>query len=368
MKPMQTRPHRARFLGITLLAALSATSIGCLNGGLMNDAAPAPETNVAGRPIYTGTPPAREMQFTALPPYTLEPPDILLINMLRVVPKPPYRIEPLDTVLIQVANALPNEPLSAQFNVDPDGTVNLGPSYGLVRVAGLTLADAQVRIQTDLVERVLIKPRVSVSLAMAHGMQQIQGEHLVRPDGTVGLGTYGSLFVTGMTLDQARRAIEAHLAQSLLQPEIAIDVYAYNSKYCYVIADGAGYGQQIIRLPITGKETVLDAVSQIYGLPQVSSKKIWVARPNGQDPCQMQVLPVDWPALTMGGSPMTNYQLFPGDRIYIQSNCLIALNNRMAQLFAPIERVLGITLLGGATVNSITNATVKNTFGGGTGF
>src|SRR5262249_33101479 len=61
--------------------------------------------------------------------------------------------------------------------------------------------------------------------------------------------------------------------------ELTLDVAAYNSKYYYVITDGAGYGEQVIRFPYTGNETVLDAVSQIQGLPAVSSKKrVWVAR------------------------------------------------------------------------------------------
>ena len=289
---MQARLRPRQLLGLLLLVPICAGSLGCLGDGPANDGGLPPEmATYVNKPVYTGTGPARELNFTALPPYVLEPPDILLINMLKVVPKPPYRIEPLDVLLIQVANALPNEPISGQFGVDPDGQINLGASYGLVRVAGLTLPEAQEKIQTELNAKILQKARVTVSLAAAHGMQQVQGEHLVRPDGTVGLGTYGSLFVAGMTLDQARQAIEALLARSLLQPEISIDVYAYNSKFCYVIADGAGYGQQIVRLPITGKETVLDAISQIYGLPQVSSSNIWVARPNGRTPTRCRCCP-----------------------------------------------------------------------------
>src|SRR5262249_46702833 len=160
-------------------------------------------------------------------------------------------IEPLDALLINATNTPANEPIAGIYGVDPEGTINLSGSYGLVRVAGLTLGEAQIRIKAAL-DKVLRNPLVTVSLASAHGMQQIRGEHLVRPDGTVGLGVYGSVYVAGLTLDQTRAAIELQLGKSLLQPKISVDVFAYNSKYCYVIADGAGYGQQIIRLPITG--------------------------------------------------------------------------------------------------------------------
>jgi polysaccharide export outer membrane protein len=187
-------------------------------------------------------------------------------------------------------------------------------------------------------------------------MQQIRGEHLVRPDGTIGLGSYGSVHISGMTLSQAQQAVEQFLSQFLLEPKISLDVYSYNSKYYYVILDGAGYGQQIFRLPATGKETVLDALSQVYGLPAVASTKhIWLARPNGGDGCQEQVLPVDWKAITRCGSPVTNYQVMPGDRIFVQGDTLITTNNVLSKVFAPVERIFGVTLLGSATVAAIQN-------------
>src|SRR5262249_20302890 len=42
----------------------------------------------------------RELTKVTLPEYVVEPPDILLIDAVRVVPKPPYRIEPLDVLYI----------------------------------------------------------------------------------------------------------------------------------------------------------------------------------------------------------------------------------------------------------------------------
>src|SRR5262249_2609823 len=152
--------------------------------------------------------------------------------------------------------------------------------------------------------------------------------------------TYGCVHVTGLTLAQAKVAIERHLAQYVLDPEVAVDVGSYNSKVYYVITDGAGYGQQVLRFPITGKETVLDALSHIGGRPVVASKKkLWVARPApAANPC-LQLLPVDWNAIAQGGSTATNYQLFPGDRVFVQSDPLIKLDNQLAKVFAPIERI-----------------------------
>jgi polysaccharide export outer membrane protein len=296
----------------------------------------------------------RELRNVFLPPYVIEPPDILLIDAVRIVPKPPYRIEPLDSLLIQASGLLPAlEPIAGIYGVDPEGNLNLGLSHGTVQVAGLTLEAAQNKILQQLRARSK-GALVNVALAQARGRQQIRGEHVVRPDGTVGLGVYGSAFVGGMTLEQAKYAIEQQLSNSLEQPEISLDVFAYNSKYYYIIADGGGYGQQVIRLPVTGKETVLDAISQINGLSAVSSTRhIWVARPNGGDPCQEQILPVDWQALTRCGSPATNYQLMPNDRIYVQSDALIHTNNALAKMFAPLERIFGVTLLGTSTVQQI---------------
>jgi protein involved in polysaccharide export with SLBB domain len=192
--------------------------------------------------------------------------------------------------------------------------------------------------------------------------QPLGGPHLVRPDGTIGLGIYGSVFVAGMTLEGARDAIAYVLQQR--QPKLTVeeirrgifvDVTAYNSKFYYVITDGAGYGEQVYRVPCTGNETVLDGLAQIQGLPAVSSKHhIWVARAtHGHKHEPAYILPVDWCAITKGGKMDTNYQIFPGDRIYVQSNALLRLDSRLAQIISPIERVLGVTLLGSTTVNSI---------------
>ena len=94
-----------------------------------------------------------------------------------------------------------------------------------------------------------------------------------------------------------------------------VDVAAYNSKFYYVITDGAGLGDQVVKLPIAGGETVLDAISEIGGLGTSSTRDIWVARPSADHGGYEQRLPINWDAIVKKGITATNYQLFPNDRI-----------------------------------------------------
>src|SRR5262249_39589770 len=155
------------------------------------------------------SPMPRELTKVTLPSYTIEPPDILSIDALRLVPKPPYRAEPLDVLIIQASGVLPEDPLAAggNYQVGPDGTVYLGLAYGSVAVEGLTLEQIREAIEKQLKLKKVKEPIVSVTVYQSRALLQIRGEHLVRPDGTVGLGTYGSVPVAGLTLVEARSAI-----------------------------------------------------------------------------------------------------------------------------------------------------------------
>ncbi|MCC6123353.1 MAG: hypothetical protein IT426_00150, partial [Pirellulales bacterium] len=53
---------------------------------------------------------------------------------------------------------------------------------------------------------------------------------------------------------------------------------------------------------------------------------------------------------TRGGSAATNYQVMPGDRVFIADDSLVGFNNVVGKFTAPIERLLGITGLGSSTV------------------
>jgi polysaccharide biosynthesis/export protein len=308
-------------------------------------------------PVYDVMP--RELSKVVMPDYVIEPPDILLIEGVHIVPRAPYHLKTLDVLSIQVSGALPESQVMGQFPIEPGGIVKLGIDYGAVRVAGMTVEEAEQAIVEHL-RRYLNDPRVSVALAQMAASQQILGEFLVQPDGTITLGSYGNVSVVGRTVGEARAEIEAHLSQFLDDPQISLNVQAFNSKVYYIVLQGAGLGDGVYRFPVTGNETVLDAIANIQGLEQVSSKKIWVARPC-RDASLPQVLPVDWYAVTERGEPHTNYQLMPGDRVFIAEDKLVAFDTHVAKFVAPLERIMGFTLLGVGTVTRLSG----NVLGGG---
>ncbi|GAB6166900.1 hypothetical protein JCM19992_30600 [Thermostilla marina] len=296
--------------------------------------------------------PPRELAKVSLPAYRLEPPDIVQIEVQKMVPLPPYRLEVYDVLQIDVLGTLLDQPINGYFMVESEGTINLGPAYGSVRVVGMTLEEARWAIDAHL-RQILKAPEVSVQLARASGLQPITGTYLVSPDGTINLRQYGAVYVAGMTLPEAREAIERHLSRFLDSPEVSLDVAAYNSKVYYVITAGPAEDDSVVRLPCTGNETVLDAIAQVGGISQVSSKKIWVARPSPAENGCEQILPVDWEAITRGGDTSTNYQLLPGDRVFIAHDEMIAFNTWVDKMVAPFERIFAFTSLGASTVRNV---------------
>ncbi|HEY2785844.1 MAG TPA: polysaccharide biosynthesis/export family protein [Fimbriiglobus sp.] len=341
-----------------VLIALFGT--GCAHTPLVQPPEKMPELNLP-----------KELQKVSQPTYVVETPDILLINATRVIPLPPYRVEPLDQIYVVVQNTLSQNDPDARINgiypIDPDGTINLGVNYGgAIRVVDLTTPEIERMLARHLRPNFKEEVKVSVSLAQSRGSQVIHGEHLVRPDGTVSLGTYGKVYVAGMTLEQVKAAIEAQLGKVLYRPEVDVDVFAYNSKFYYVITDFAGNGEQVVKVPCTGNETVLDAIANIGGLSAVSSKNLWVARPAPAGSVD-QILPVDWKGITRRGHTRTNYQILPGDRVFVMSQPMVKTDTYLGKALAPIERMFGASLLGFTTFKTFETSGQYGLFGNNNG-
>lgn len=145
-------------------------------------------------------------------------------------------------------------------------------------------------------------------------------ESVVSLDGLIDLGFAGRVYVAGLSIEQAESVVSQHLTDyakkngmKLSEPvEVHIRLDESKSKYYYVLGKGAMQS----RFPVSGRETVLDAVMAAQIKSNALLEKIYVVRPHPQG-LPDQVLAVDWLGIRDRGDTTTNYQLFAGDRLVI---------------------------------------------------
>jgi len=172
-----------------------------------------------------------------------------------------------------------------------------------------------------MIEAVVKDPKTGTTAPLPE--QPVSGQFVIRSDGTVELGRWGSVPVAGLKLDEASDAVRKHLANHPLAADVAdklaavVDVAARNSKKYYVVTDAADKTEHVYAFPATWQETVWDAIAGVDGLAATAGQKsIRIVRKKangGPD----EVLPVDWIAITQNNVTTTNYQIRPGDRILV---------------------------------------------------
>jgi polysaccharide biosynthesis/export protein len=145
---------------------------------------------------------------------------------------------------------------------------------------------------------------------------RIPGDQPVLPDGTIALGKYGRLIVAGKPLDEIEAMVRSQIqAQSATPISISVRLASRQSTIFYVLGEVNSPGA----FPLSGRETVLDGILAAGGLNDRASRRdIIVSRPTRPGDCRV-VLPVCYREIVQLGDTTTNYQLMPGDRIFVPS-------------------------------------------------
>jgi polysaccharide biosynthesis/export protein len=191
-------------------------------------------------------------------------------------------VEPPDLLMVEVLEALPGRPISGERLVRPDGTISLG-FYGDVHVAGLTLPEVKEKI-------------------VLHMRRYLTDEVLGLADGDGPEIPY---------IDDETK--DPRLRDPKMTDRVFVDLTAYNSCNYYVEGDVLIPGT----LPYTGNATVLDVIHFAGGvLPSADHSKIRLIRsfPKGSP---VEVLPINYDEVVMGTDSSTNYQILPNDRLVV---------------------------------------------------
>jgi len=145
---------------------------------------------------------------------------------------------------------------------------------------------------------------------------RLPADQTVMPDGTIDLGQYGRIVVAGMIVEQIEIAVTA--AVQSLHPDkvikpINVRLNVAESAVYYVMGEVNAPGSY----PLIGRETVLDGIVTAGGLSDRASEcQVILSRPTPPGSCRI-VLPVCYDRVVQLGDTTTNYQLRPGDRIFV---------------------------------------------------
>ncbi len=142
----------------------------------------------------------------------------------------------------------------------------------------------------------------------------------ILPDGTINLGRFGRIVVVGKTGDEIEGMIRSTVAGQLKRDPgfISVRILVHDSMVYYVLGEVNSPGS----FPLKGRETVLDGLVAAGGLHDRGSRyNIILSRPTKPDGCRV-VLPICWYDITQVGDTSTNYQLMPGDRIYVPTRTM----------------------------------------------
>lgn len=294
-------------------------------------------------PIPSNLP--RELSMTAHPPHLLEPGDTVAMTLRSLLlPKPPYRIRILDNLRITVSTGVPRLDITDEtgnvFVVEPEGVVRLTAPYSPVKVLGLSLDEAGEQVRRSVLKDRPDFEKLSVLVTLEEGqsLDSLPDSALVRPDGTISLGSYGAVHVAGKSEEEARVMIEDHLSEFLIKPEVQLEVSSGDYKGFYLIVQTATGEETVSKVVLTGKETVLDILANNGGGFPVGGNRsrMWIARPAPADADCDQILPVRWTDIVMRGRTATNYQLLPGDRLYVASDPYLRANEIINRVTLPI--------------------------------
>ena len=163
---------------------------------------------------------------------------------------------------------------------------------------------------------------------------RLPSDQTVQADGTIDMGAYGRLQVAGRSVPE----IEKHAQAMILHHEtlkqqhrlasyggnapaqeqnvdfgVTVRLVNQESAMFYVLGEVNAPGSY----PLTGHETVLDALIAAGGLAgKANEHKIILSRPrlSGQP---RVILPICYHQVVQLGETTTNYQIQPGDRIYV---------------------------------------------------
>jgi polysaccharide export outer membrane protein len=214
--------------------------------------------------------------------------------------------------------------------------------FGLASLACLAPTGTTPGVPKD-VEEYLIAPPDVLAISV-RPEPEILRELAVRPDGRISFDLIGDIEVEGKSVVQVQEEITRRISEYIVSPTVVVTLAESNSRRFHVFGEVMRPGSY----PLIGRVTALDALGTAGGptrFAALSSGRL--IRPRQEEG---QVYAVNFDSISLRGQADSNYELQPGDVVYVPPNASASLGYALQIIFYPLQQILG---LGGTAVRTI---------------
>jgi polysaccharide export outer membrane protein len=229
------------------------------------------------------------------------------------------------------------------------GSNSLMPAANELRASQSTAAVAPKELAKTVLTAHRIEPGdiLSVESTDFNSGVQLPSDQTVASDGTIDLAAFGSITVAGKTVSEVESTVESLIETTIaskssaktpldgkvfqtgyrsgtapespaVNTDVSVRLVSHETDRFYVLGEVTAPGSY----PLAGNETVLDALIAAGGVTgQANGHKIILVRP--AEGKKKTILPVCYQSIVQLGDTSTNFQVFPGDRIYVPSLSLV---------------------------------------------
>lgn len=188
-----------------------------------------------------------------------------------------------------------------------------------------SIRDEYILAPTDVIEIIV------------RGHNDLSGRHLIRPDGKITMHLLDDIAVEGLTPAQVDDLVTEKLKQYLKEVNVSVSVVAFNSKQVHFI----GPAGNAVQLPYTGEMTVLDLITRIGGLPQISAPENAVVVRGDLD--QPEIIKVNMKDIIYRGDNKDNILLRENDIVILPANFFSKVNLVVSNLLRATNTPASLT-------------------------
>jgi polysaccharide export outer membrane protein len=165
---------------------------------------------------------------------------------------------------------------------------------------------------------------------------EIARQVTVRPDGRISFDLIGDLAVQGKTVDEVRREVTARMAEFIVHPDVIVILSQSNSRKYFMFGEIRRPGSY----PLIGHVSALQALASAGGPTRFSNlDEARLVRPTEG---QSLTYSVDFEEITKRGDATTDYELQPGDIVYVPPNIFARIGYALGVVLFPFQQIVGL--------------------------